>query len=116
MHVVLVDNMTWLHVHILCPYMYIFCAHTQFNQQNFNAAVGAAGIPPPFMPPTIQGGIPPPPQILASYAAPIPIPSSVPSSSAPNSSHSHHNTTSKTERPEEADDRVRHCPIALCLD
>jgi hypothetical protein len=47
-----------------------------FNQQSFNAAVGAAGIPPPFLPPTIQGGIPPPPQILGPYPASIPIPSS----------------------------------------
>jgi hypothetical protein len=82
----------------------------QFNQQHFNVAVGAAGIPPPFLP---QGGIPPPPQIMASYPAPIPIPSTVaaPSSSstAPSSAHPRHSTgsSSKPDRTsDEPDERL----------
>ena len=84
-------------------------ASQQFNQQNFNAAVGAGGFPPPFLPPSIPGGIPPPPppQILAPFPAPIPIPSSAPSSSTPNSSHTL-STASKNERMEETEDRVRN--------
>jgi groucho len=81
-----------------------------FNQQHFNVAVGAAGIPPPFLP---QGGIPPPPQIMASYPAPIPIPSTVaaPSSSstAPSSAHPRHSTgsSSKPDRTsDEPDERL----------
>ncbi|CAI8023885.1 Transducin-like enhancer protein 4 [Geodia barretti] len=78
-----------------------------FNQQHFNAAVGVAGIPPPFLP---QGGIPPPPQIMASYPAPIPIPSPAAapssSSSAPSSAHPRHSSSKPDRTSDEADEKL----------
>ena len=96
------------HLVFLSPYFTLCtCIHAyaqlQFNQQNFNAAVGAAGIPPPFLP---QGGIPPPPQIMASYPAPIPLPSTVTapsSSSTPSSTHPRHSASSSSKPADETD-------------